>query len=86
MVQSAGPYLYVTTGKTIALTRWTFVGKVVSLLFNTLSRFVSKKFSLQEAIVFLTVTLRQTQIYKVMCYSQSSKKIGEHFTLNLYTL
>ena len=29
-----------TTGKTIALTRWTFVGKVMSLLFNKLSRFV----------------------------------------------
>ena len=29
-----------TTGKTIALTRWTFVGKVMSLLFNTLSSFV----------------------------------------------
>ena len=29
-----------TTGKTIALTRWTFVGKVISLLFNMLSRFV----------------------------------------------
>ena len=28
---------YMTTGKTIALTRWTFVGKVMSLLFNTLS-------------------------------------------------
>ena len=33
-------HLYVTTGKTIALTRWTFVGKVMSLLFNMLSRFV----------------------------------------------
>ena len=29
-----------TTGKTIALTRWIFVGKVMSLLFNMLSRFV----------------------------------------------
>ena len=29
-----------TTGKAIALTRWTFVSKVTSLLFNTLSRFV----------------------------------------------
>ena len=29
-------HLYVTTGKTIALTSWTFVGKVMSLLFNTL--------------------------------------------------
>ena len=32
-------HLYKTTGKTIALTIWTFVGKVMSLLFNTLSRF-----------------------------------------------
>ena len=31
---------YMTTGKTIVLTRWTFVSKVISLLFNTLSRFV----------------------------------------------
>ena len=31
---------YVTTGKTIALTRWTFVSKVMSLLLNTLSRWV----------------------------------------------
>ena len=33
-------HLYMTAGKTIALTRQTFVGKVVSLLFSTLSRFV----------------------------------------------
>ena len=33
--------LYITTGKTTALTIWTFAGKVLSLLFNTLSRFVS---------------------------------------------
>ena len=33
-------YPYTTTGKTIALTRWTFVGKVMSLLFNMLSRLV----------------------------------------------
>ena len=31
---------YMTTGKTIVLTRWTFVGKVISLLFNMLSRLV----------------------------------------------
>ena len=36
-VQLSHPYM---TGKTIALTRWTFVGKVVSLLFNMLSRLV----------------------------------------------
>ena len=33
-------YPYMTTGKTIALTRWTFVGKVMSLLSNVLSRLV----------------------------------------------
>ena len=38
MVQLSHPYT--TTGKTIALTRRTFVGKLISLLFNTLSRFV----------------------------------------------
>ena len=39
MVQLSHPYM--TTGKTIALTRWTFVSKVMSLLFNMLSRFVT---------------------------------------------
>ena len=34
-------HLYVTTGKTMALTRWIFVGRVVSLLLNTLSRLVT---------------------------------------------
>ena len=38
MVQLSHPYI--TTGKTIALARWTFVGKIMSLLFNMLSRFV----------------------------------------------
>ena len=39
IVQHSHPYM--TTGKTIALTRWTFVGKVMSLLFNMLSRLVT---------------------------------------------
>ena len=39
MVQLSHPYM--TTGKILALTRWTFVGKVMSLFFNTLSRFVT---------------------------------------------
>ena len=38
IVQLSHPYM--TTGKTIALTRWTFVGKVMSLLFNMVSRLV----------------------------------------------
>ena len=39
IVQLSHPYT--TTGKTVALTMWTFVGKVMSLLFNTMSRFVA---------------------------------------------
>ena len=38
LVQLSHPYM--TTGKTIALTKWAFVGKVMSLAFNMLSRFV----------------------------------------------
>ena len=38
IVQLSHPYMI--TGKTIALPRWTFVGKVISLLFNMLSRLV----------------------------------------------
>ena len=38
IVQLSHPYM--TTGKTIALTRWTFVDKVISLLYNMLSRLV----------------------------------------------
>ena len=46
-VQHSHPYM--TTGKTIALTRWTFVGKVMSLLFNMMSR---SKLFFQGANVF----------------------------------
>ena len=41
MVQLSHPYM--TPGKTIALTRWTFVGKIMSLLFNMLSRLVRRR-------------------------------------------
>ena len=43
IVQLSHPYM--TTGKTIALTRQTFVGKVMSLLFNKLSRLATAEFS-----------------------------------------
>ena len=48
---------YMNTGETIALTRWTFVGKVMSLLFNMLSRLVitflprSKRLNFMTAII-----------------------------------
>ena len=47
MVQLSHPYM--TTGKTIAFTIWTFVGKVMSLLFNILSRLVRVFFSKEQA-------------------------------------
>ena len=50
IVQFSHPYM--TTGKTIPLTRWTFVGKVLSLFFNMLSRFV-KAFFQEASICFL---------------------------------
>ena len=46
MAQLSHPYM--TTGKTIALTRWTFVGKVMSLLFNMLSAAAAAAKSLQS--------------------------------------
>ena len=46
MVQLAHPFM--TTGKTIALTIWTIVGKVMSLLFNTLSAVAAAAKSLQS--------------------------------------
>ena len=49
------PHPYMTTGKTIALTRWTFVGKVMSLLFNMLSGLHTGKQS-----VFLVLHLWMT--------------------------
>ena len=59
-VQLSHPYM--TTGKIIALTRWTSVGKIMSLLFNTLSRLV---------LTFLLV-LGTTLFYK-LCWPGSPK-------------
>ena len=50
MVQLSHPYM--TTGKNIALTRQTFVGKVLSLLFNMLSRFVITLLPRSKRVLF----------------------------------
>ena len=50
IVQLSHPYM--TTGKTIALTRCTFVGKVMSLLFNVLSRLVISFFPRRKSLLF----------------------------------
>ena len=65
-VQLSHPYL--TTGKTIPLTRQTFVGKVMSLLFNMLSRFSSKEqvsFNLMAALNDFGVILEPKKIKSV---------------------
>ena len=53
VVQLSHPYM--TTGKTIALTRWTFVGKVMSLLFNMMSSFFPKKQTFFNFITGVTI-------------------------------
>ena len=53
MVQFSLPY--VTPGKTIALTRWTYVGKVLSLLFNMLSRFFIACLPRSKCLNFMAV-------------------------------
>ena len=48
-------HTYMTTGKAIALTRWTFVGKLMSLLFNILSRFVVSFLLRRKRLNFMAV-------------------------------
>ena len=58
-VQLSPPYM--TTGKTIALTRWTFVGKAISLLFNMLSRLVRQAQNEGPSTEWLFSTLQKCQ-------------------------
>ena len=60
MVQLSHPNM--TTGKTIALAVWTFVGKSMSLLFNTLSRFVIAFLSVSKYLLILWVQSPSTVI------------------------
>ena len=55
VVQLSHPYM--TSGKTIALTRWTFVGKVMSLLFSMLSRLVIGFFPKEQASFFFFLSI-----------------------------
>jgi len=55
-------HLYMTTGKTIALTVWTFAGKVMSPLFNTLSRFVIAFLPRSKCILILCLQSLATVI------------------------
>ena len=72
MVQLSHPYM--TTGKTIALTRRTFVDKVMSLLFNMLSRFVIAFFPRREHLLIswlqspFTGILESKEIRSIYCF------------------
>ena len=57
MVQLSYPYM--TPAKTIALTTWTFVGKVMPLLFNMLSRLVIAFFLRSKGLLILRVNRRK---------------------------
>ena len=65
---------YMTTGEIIALTRWTFVGKVMSLLFNMLSRFVITFLPRSKCLLISwlhsssAVTLEPPKIKSVTCF------------------
>ena len=64
---------YMTTGKMIALAIWTFVGKVISLLFNTLSRFVIAFIPRSKCLLILWLQSPSTVIL-------DPKKIKSAFT------
>ena len=59
-----------TTGKTIALTRWTFVGKVKSLLFNMLSRLVIAFLPRSKCLNFMAAV--------TICSDFGAQKIKSH--------
>ena len=70
MVQPSDPYM--TTGKTIILTIWTFVDKITSLLFNTLSRFVIASLLISWLQSPSSVILEPMKIQSVTVYISPS--------------
>ena len=81
IVQLLHPYM--TTGKTIALTRWTFVGKVMSLLFNTLSSLIIAFLPRSKSLLISwlqwpsTVFLEPPKIKSVTIYIVSPSRCHE---------
>ena len=67
MVQLSHPYM--TTGKTIALTKWTFVGKVMSLLFNMRSRLVKRLFiSWLQSLSMKNTECQRIDAFELWCW------------------
>ena len=73
-------HLYMTTGKTIALTRWTFVGKVMSLLFNMLSKLVIA--FLPRSKLGEKASFQGTSLEEVSCKEQPKRKTN-YLALNI---
>ena len=62
-----------TTGKTIALTRWTFVGKVISLLFNMLSKLVITFLPRSKCLLISWLQSRPLKHWSYLCFILSGK-------------
>ena len=81
MVQLSYPYT--TTGQTIALTRWTFVGKVMALLFNILSRLVIAFLPRSRHLLILWLQSPSAVILKPKEKESATVSI---FSLHLFTM
>ena len=83
MIQLSHPY--VTTGKTIALTIWTFVRKMMPLLFNTLSIFVLIHCLSLTSLVAQTVkclpTMRETWVQSLGQEDLLEKEMATHSSI-----
>ena len=76
IVQLSHPYM--TTGKTIAFTRWTFVSKVMSLLSNMLSRFVIAFFPRSKRLLVALSSLSSLKRWKSGKEQINSQKLNTH--------
>ena len=76
IIQISHPYM--TTGKTTALTRWTFVGKVMSLLFNKLSRLLF----VRDAIYYCKLTFGFGLYSSIVAISNTQVHFFFSFYLN----
>ena len=80
-VQLLHPYM--TTGKTIALTRWTFVGKVMCLLFNILSRLVIAFLPTIESVMPFSHLILCYPLFLLTPIPPSIKVFSNESTLNM---
>ena len=78
IVQFSHPYM--TTGKTKALTRWTFVSKVMSYLFNTMSRFVNVAFLVAQMVKNLPA-MQKTQVPSLSGEGALEKERATHSSI-----